>query len=157
MNSFQQCANFQSWVERAHLFQCDSFLNKMTKECWNEILMDPLIFCRSNHQGTFLPHNVTQSFSPLSLLLLFIYLFMISDVWSCGPMGSFLCLTWMMDMNMLSQTQLNSFGSPVPNLKRRVVLSKRFHGLTMVIGVCRLDWSYYFVHNRFTIDASFRG
>lgn len=134
MNSFQQWGNFQSWVQRARLFQCASFLSKTTKECWNRILMDLLIFYPSNHQGTFYPRCHSILFS-----LVFIGFVMISDVWSCGPMANFLCWTWMTDTNTHSQIQLNSFGSHVPNLKRRVVLLKRFHGLIMVIGVCRLD------------------
>jgi hypothetical protein len=43
-----------------------------------------------------------------------------------------------MDMNNHLLIQLNYFGSLVPNTKRRVILSKRFHGLTMAIRGCRL-------------------
>ena len=139
MNSFQQCENFQSWVQRAHLFQCASFLNNMTKDCWNRKLMDLLVFHPSNHQGTFYPRCHSILFS-----LVFIGFVMISDVWSCGPMVNFLCWTWMMDTNTHSQIQLNSSGSLVRNLKRRVVLLKRFHGLTMVIGACRLNLILFF-------------
>lgn len=52
-------------------------------------------------------------------------------------MGNFLCWTWMMDMSKHLQIQLNFSGSSVLKRKRRVILSKRFHGLTMAIKGCR--------------------
>lgn len=52
VSSFQQSENFQSWVQRVHLFRCASFLNQLMKESRNMILMD-LLTCPNNLQGTF--------------------------------------------------------------------------------------------------------